>query len=443
MFSRTAGAWAGAFLAVAAVVAGGSPVAAQGVILPGVGPVNRSMSGAATAAPLDAAGAIHWNPATIGALETNEILFGVEFVDSQTELASTIPANAFGPGVPGATLYGNTDSNSGIRTLPTVALVWRPDDSPWTFGLAALGIGGFGVDYAASKTNPILTAQPPSGFGAGPLYSRLGILQIVPTASLQLTQNFSVGFAPTFSIADLQLDPFFLAPDDADGNGFPTYPRAVNTRNFWGLGFQVGAYLTTDSDWNFGVSYKSKQWFEKFRFNSEDELGNPTTLIVSTQLPSILSVGTSYTGYERLLLAFDVRYIDYAGTPVFGDPVGFTPTGASTGLGWRSVLSFVPAAQYILTDNISLRASYMYNQNPIPASATSANIQSSALYEHSMALGASMNLNASMVMHFAWVHSFDLTSTGDYLTPAGPIPGGSVSIHQVNNALTMGVTVKF
>ena len=404
---------------------------AQGIVLPGVGPVNRSMSGVATAAPLDAAGAMHWNPATISALKGNELLFGVEFIDSRTELSSTLGAPV--------SLSGSTNSNSGVKTLPTVALVWKPDDSPWTFGLGALGIGGFGVDYAASTTNPILIA-PPLGPGAGALYSRLGILQIVPTASLQVTDNLSVGFAPTATIADLQLDPFFGAPPDpATG----AYPKAVNTRNYWGLGFQVGAYWTTDSNWNFGASYKSPQWFETFQFNSTTSAGFPQTLSVETQFPAIYSLGTSYTGIENLLLACDMRYIDYKSTGVFGDSVGFTPTRAATGLGWRSVFSFAAAAQYQMTDLISVRAGYMYNQNPIPGSATAANIQSSALYQHSMSLGASMPVSRAMVMHLSWVHSFELTSTGPYLAPVPVPPGSSVSIKQTNDAITAGLTVKF
>lgn len=413
------------FVASWLVVCAASMVQAQGIVLPGAGPVNRSMSGVATATPLDAAGAMLWNPGTISALNSSEILFGVEFIDSNTNLASSV-----GP------FSGSTDSNSGIKTLPTVALVWKPTDSDWTFGLGALGIGGFGVDYAASTTNPVLFPQPN---GTGALYSRLSILQIVPTASYQLTDKFSIGFSPTATIADLQLDPFFAAPPGPDG-----YPSAVNSRNFWGLGFQVGAYLKTDAFWNFGFSYKSPQWFETFEFNTTTGTpAVPQTLSVDTQFPAIYSLGTSYTGFERWIFGFDMRYIDYASTGVFGDPIGYTPQGAATGLGWKSVFSFANALQYQWSKSVSLRAGYMYNQNPIPEEATSANIQSSALYTNSMSLGGSMNITRNMVAHAAWVHSFELSSTGQLLTPAGPVPGSVVRLTQENDALVGGVTVKF
>jgi hypothetical protein len=48
-----------------------------------------------------------------------------------------------------------------------------------------------------------------------------------------------------------------------------------------------------------------------------------------------------------------------------------------------------------------------------------------------------------MLAHLSWVHSFELSSTGQLLTPGGAIPGSSVSINQENDALVGGVTVKF
>jgi hypothetical protein len=40
----------------------------HGIVIPGAGPVNRSMCGASVAAPIDAAGAMLWNPAAITGL---------------------------------------------------------------------------------------------------------------------------------------------------------------------------------------------------------------------------------------------------------------------------------------------------------------------------------------------------------------------------------------
>src|SRR3954469_7812078 len=79
-----------------------APARAQfGIALSGVGPINRSMGGAATAAPIDSGGALFWNPATIGALpQGNEIAFGIGLLIPRTTLTSRVPAGAFGNGLP-------------------------------------------------------------------------------------------------------------------------------------------------------------------------------------------------------------------------------------------------------------------------------------------------------------------------------------------------------
>ena len=54
------------------------PARAQyGIVLPGAGPVNRSMGGAAIATALDATGALLWNPAAISGLDGSQVDFAV------------------------------------------------------------------------------------------------------------------------------------------------------------------------------------------------------------------------------------------------------------------------------------------------------------------------------------------------------------------------------
>src|SRR5690242_5787135 len=87
-----------------ALIAAGTfvlPASAQmGVILSGAGAVNRSMAGASTAAPIDASGALYWNPASISGLPGSSLDIGVEMLYPQTRLASSFSPSVFGPGVP-------------------------------------------------------------------------------------------------------------------------------------------------------------------------------------------------------------------------------------------------------------------------------------------------------------------------------------------------------
>src|SRR5262249_44258117 len=194
-------------------------------------------------------------------------------------------------------LAGSDRGDDGIFPLPSGALVYRPEGSPWTFGLGAFIVGGFGVNYPASTFNPILTPPPPAGVGVGSIYTSLEILQLAPAVALRVTDRLAIGFGPTLDLADLRADPAFLAsPDDANGDGFPTFPRATHGKFTWGGGFQAGAYYALDGGWQLGASVKSPQWFERFRFQGTDERGRARPVGLGFDFPLIASAGVAYAG---------------------------------------------------------------------------------------------------------------------------------------------------
>ena len=128
-----------------------TPAAAQfGPMLSGAGPINRSMGGASTAAPLSASGALFWNPATLSGLESSQLDVGAELLFPHTSLSSSVPANTFGPGVPPVDLSGTTGNEDALFAMPTIALAYRPEESPFTYGLGVFAAAGFGQIGRAS-----------------------------------------------------------------------------------------------------------------------------------------------------------------------------------------------------------------------------------------------------------------------------------------------------
>src|SRR5438552_2363423 len=171
---------------------GAVPAHAQiGIVFSGAGPVNRSMGGASTAAPLDASGALYWNPATITGLQGSELGIGLEVLYPQARLSSSVSANAFGPGFPPVPLAGRDRSDNGVFLLPTVGLVYQSPESCLSLGLGLFSAGGFSVNYPASTLNPILTPQPPNGLGLGPITAELQVFQLAPTVAYRLTNRLS------------------------------------------------------------------------------------------------------------------------------------------------------------------------------------------------------------------------------------------------------------
>ena len=418
-------------LSLLTIACGALPARAQmGAIFTGAGPINRSMGGAAVAAPIDSIGSLFWNPATSSALPSSSLDFGMELLWPQTTVASSIPFLG---------LSGSDRADNGIFPLPSVGLVYRPEDSILTYGLGMFAVAGFGVNYPSSTTNPLLTPQlPQGGVGFGNIFSELQVLQIVGTGSIQVTDRLSVGGGPTLSLASLRLDPLVIASPDSNG----MYPPGAHTRMTWGGGFEVGAFYNLGAGWQLGASYKSPQWFEDFHFQSTDEFGRPRSITFNAELPMIASAGVGYTGFERWIFAADFRWVDFADADGFRQS-GFSPTGAVLGVGNRSIFAMSLGAQYLLTDNISLRVGYSYNQDPVRDNLTIFTVAAPTIIEHTLYVGASYRVTDALSLSMAYVHAFENSISGPYVTPLGPLPNSSVQYTTAADTFLVGATVRF
>lgn len=376
---------------------------AQGIAVTGVGPVNRSMGGAGTAAPLDAIGALHWNPGSISALPCNEIGFGTELLSATIHLSSN-----FGPGA-----TGTTSGDAGWCAVPSIGWVHHLDGTPMTIGLGIYGVAGFKNNMPRDLTNPVLngTTIP----GVGPAFGSAEILQIAPTLSYQLTERLSVGFAPTITTETVVLDP--VAPPVLAPGSLPVDAQA--NRMHWGGGFQVGAYYQSEYGINAGATFKSKQWIEELDFQTATGTAN-----FKLDYPTIVSLGLSYTGMENWTFAIDGRYFDYEHTDGYRE------------LGWRSVFAGAIGVQYRATERLSARLGYNFNQNPIRTNAVATNLISPLIQEQNVAAGATYMLTNQVALNAAYVYLIQNGVTG----PIGP---GTISNEVSAHSLIAGVSVKY
>ena len=438
------------FAAVAVVFCVGERCAwAQfGLATSGVGPINRSMGGAATAAPLDAAGAIYWNPATMGALGRSEMAFGVGFVDPRTTINSHVNAGALGGGNPSTGFGGtNTGGNNGIFPVPMFALVYNPDDSPLTYGLGVYSVAGFGVNYPTVRNNPVLNPGAPFGAGAGALYTQYQLVQFAPAVSLKLTDQFYVGAAANIDLGILSANPgLFASPNLIQTAAGPTaaYPSATQGRTRVGGGFQLGAYYIINDSWSVGASVNSPQWFQKYTYNAVNPInGNAASPSTSFNFPLFTSVGVAYRGIDKMLIASDFRFYDYRDTDGFRHG-GFNNQGALRGLGWQNVFALGTGIQYQWTDDFSTRIGYTFSLNPIGPAMTSYNIGAPTIIQNTLALGASYNVTKALKLSLTYAHDFQNSITGPIAQPfVGAIPGTSVRSTTTVDTVYMGATVAF
>ena len=422
-------------LFLSAMLAGVSTSNGQGIIVPTAGPINSAMAGASTAAPVDFGGS-YWNPAILSGLDRQEALISSALAFPSIHLQSSIQAGAVGGLLPPTNRYGEARSDSGVVAGLATGFSFRlTDDSPLTLGLGIFGLVGGGVNFGGSYQVPILTPRrPPRFVGVGPIFANLSLLSINPIASLRLSDRLSIGAGPMITVGQPSFNPAFFAPGPTGPLGLPTFPAGTNARPYWGAGFQVGLLYELNDHWNFGFSYKSPIWQERWNFNATYPLGRaPRQIGVSASLPEILSWGVAYKGLPRTLIALDLRYIDYANTSLFGTSV------INGGLGWQSVFAVALGTQYKATDRLTIRAGYLYNTNPIHQEATLFNVQAPGIITNTLSLGASYDLTEDVTFSMSWVHGFRNAIEG----PVLQLPHSTVRLDAQVDTLWAGVNIKF
>lgn len=416
-------AWSLAFCCLAFLSV--SDVIAQGIALRGVGSVNESMAGAGTAAPLSAAGAIHWNPASLADFDHNQAEMGLGLILPDSRVESTV-----------GLATGASRSEAGVSPLPTMALVMKTKDPRLTLGVGVFAIAGFKLNYEASTTNPIL--MPQGALGLLPTFGRVNtgaeFFQVAPTVSYALSDSLAIGFAPTLTVAKIEIEPLLIAAPSAAG-----YPTGSGTRYHFGGGGQVGLYYKPNRCFAAGVTVKSEQYFEDFRFRATDNAtGLPVRATTDFEYPLIISAGTSFRPNDFTLIAADVRYFDYENADGFG-PQGLNPNGSLAGLGWESVIAVALGIERRVNQCLTVRGGYVWNDNPIRSEDVFFNAGSPLNVQHVASLGFSCRLTDNVTVNTTYLHGFDQASSGPY---AG-LPGTDVTIRTAAYLVSSGFTISF
>ena len=467
------------FLKVFALLFSTIIYAQAGHIMQGVGAVNMSMGGAATAQPLDISGAMQWNPATLSTFDDKIIKFDLGLFFSSPELSSSLPADMlwqpgdFGPGAPGSpAVNGVTKDDRGASPMPALAMVWGKPDSKHTFGATAFGISGFGVTFPQetnlpmdmsgnpnpswdpTNSNPISWPQGLRGFGH--VESDYMLLQVGGTWAYQLTDKLSVGLQPTINYAALELAPNPLAMP-SQTLGYPTSDKASAI----GFGGQAGIYYDTQVGLKLGASYKTAQTFGEFSFDSKYLDGSAAPDVeFQMDYPAVASLGLGYSK-GNFDLALDFRQVYYSktegfeakGWATFADgPFAGYPNGSVKGFGWDDISILSAGLQYKGIDKLPLRFGYTYSSNPIDKDLAFFSVPATAIIKHAYQFGFSYNVNDTWNVDFVYHYGDSDGSTSGKLldpmqmspsNPYGAIPGSSVSYDMTTYMMMVGVSYTF
>jgi len=446
--------------------------AQAGHLMAGVGSVNSSMGGAATAQPIDISGAMQWNPAALSTFDSKILNIDVGLFFASPELSSYLPEGMMWPASPAVS--GLTTDDKGVSPMPAIAMAWGKEDSKLTYGLSAFGVSGFGVDFAeeannpgnpdfnpTNNSNPINYPQAMNGFGH--IKSNYMLMQIGFTVAYELSDKFSIGFTPNFNYASLEIAPNPTTSPDfppefgGTGKGYPEAAAASTT----GIGGQIGVFFDSGSGFKLGASYKTKQTLGDLKFDNTylDGTNAPENQF-DMDFPAILSFGVGYST-ETIDLALDYRMVDYENTDGFAEkgwviaeegPMTGFPTGAVKGFGWKNMNIISAGLQYKGIDKLPLRVGYTYSSNPIDEELAFFSVSAPAIIQNAFQFGFGYEISDNFTLNGVYHHgqSGDKTE-GEMLNPMaitptneyGAIPGTKVGYEMSTDLIMLGISYTF
>ncbi len=433
--------------------------AQAGHIMQGVGSVNMSMGGAATAQPLDISGALQWNPAAISVFDSKIINFDIGAFFSSPELSASLPAGMMGPGSPAVS--GVTKDDRGVSPMPALAMVWGKEGSKHTFGVSAFGISGFGVTFPEEANNPMSPSfnptvnsnpinYPQQARGFGHIESDYMLLQVGLAWAYEVTDNFSIGIQPTVNYAALELMPNPLATPGAP-SGYPEYPFS-DKGSAIGYGAQFGLFYHSNGGVKLGASYKTAQKFSDIEFKNTFESNNSAASDVAFTMdyPAILSFGIGYST-DLFDFAIDLREVDYKNTKGF-EAKGWTQTGSVQGFGWKNIQILSVGLQYKGIEKLPLRVGYTFSSNPIDSELAFFSIPATAVIKNAFQFGTSYPINDNFKLNGVYHYGTSGDKTeGQMLNPMmasasnpyGAVPGTKVGYEMTTSMVMLGLTYTF
>jgi long-chain fatty acid transport protein len=405
-------------LAVLCSLATTSASATDGNFLHGVGAVNSAMGGAGVAVSSSLLGTFFLNPAGLMGFDGTRAEFGFELFKPDRTLSSSIP----GMGA------GSTTSKSDYVPVPAMAMSVRLNNDRVVVGLGAVGIGGFGVDYAASQAtpsgvNPILLPQP-NGFGA--VYSNYSLLKIAPAIAIAATPKLWIGAAFNIDWASLTVQPMPAATPDCTSAAGPCYfPGATAADGAFGYGFQLGATYNVNDMISAAIAYTSQQRFQDFTFNSTHanpglaNFGAPREISFRLDAPQVFAAGIGLKPLPGLTIAIDGRHMTFSSTEGFSGS-GFNADGSVAGFGWDDISAVAVGAEYWVSDGLALRGGYHYTENPVPDDQSFYNVAAPALVQRHVTLGVGFKPTRRLQVDLGFYRAFENSITGPIPNPSLP-----------------------
>lgn len=398
-----------------------SPVAAtNGYIANGFGPISKGMSGAGVAVDAGVTG-LAQNPA-----------MGVRAGNQASACASAFaPDRSATISGSGGLTNGKITSDNELFLIPCFGMNTLVDQNT-AIGLTFTANGGMNTEY---DTNPFAPGFGPAS--TAPLGVNLVQALVALNYARRVAPNLTLGVAPILAIQrfegrGLQNFAFFSAdPANVSNNGTD-----------WSLGggINLGLMWKPSANWQFGMSYRSRIYMEKF---------NDYAGLFAEQgdfdIPATFKAGAAYTPARepRLTVTAEYEHIFYGDINAIANsgvrPPADFQLGANTGagFGWKDMDVVRLAAIWRASDQLTLRGGVSYATDFIDDDQVVFNIIAPGTPKWHVSVGSTYAITENWKLSGGLTHAFSQSfeGTNPFMTPAQPV---KLNMHQTEFSLGMG-----
>lgn len=403
-------------------VAGGAQ-ATEGYFQEGVSVREKAIGGAGTADSRDAM-TISNNPA------------GLAYVGQQFNLG----ISAFSPSrqyEATGTMFvapGTVKSGRDWFAIPSMGYS-APIDATSGWGVALYGNGGMDTNYKVFNAN---CGGAPGVFCGG-------------KTGVDLNQAFvSVGYGKSFGNLSLGVAPV-LAFQMFKGYGLAAFskgssdPGALTDNGIStsaGGGVRAGAqYRVTDS-FRVGLSGATPMWMGKF-----DQYRGLFAQGGGFDIPGNITAGVAFDLLPTFTVMLDYKRIFYSSVKSIGNSsLNPFPFGWSNGpgFGWKDVDVIALGAEWRATKELTLRAGYAHNTNPVRSRDAMINILAPGVVTDHFSAGLSYAVSKNSQIDLAAVYVPKHSVSGPEVLPGfGPVPGSNIKLSMSQFEASIGWTYKF
>ena len=365
------------FLALALFLGLSSLALANGFNLNSLGTRALSMGGAFVGLADDYS-AIFWNPAGIAQFKTKYLgFYGTDIIPSGSYLLQ-VPTQAG--------LLTVVDAKTKLKHyLSGMGAYYQPINKSLVVGIGVYIPSGLGSAWTGDQFVGLQDYEldlPPGQHSPAYLWeSRIGMITIAPAIAYKISDMVSIGATLNINYGMFSLKRW------GGGAEIPRPPyifdlgQYENSLNGWGIGATFGVLFKPNDKLSFGATIRTPSKLSlsgNISIQNIDLLNsnfkNQSEASMDFTSPWWIAAGVALRPIQDLTLTADLQWTNWSKEQVlettFKDPFWSLFMEASGGnlmpLKWKDALQIRFGAEYMLYQNVAIRAGYYYDPSPAP-----------------------------------------------------------------------------